>query len=111
MSTMKDIAAKAGVSVGTVNRVLNKSGYVSKESSKKVQAAIEELNYKPNIFARNLKLSRNLCFGVLIPDQTHDSNYWMLPTQGMIKAANELKSQKVSIKFLSLTATHISHSR
>lgn len=96
---MKDIAAKAGVSVGTVNRVLNKSGYVSKESSKKVQAAIEELNYKPNIFARNLKLSRNLCFGVLIPDQTHDSNYWMLPTQGMIKAANELKSQKVSIKF------------
>ena len=50
MATIKDVAAKAGVSVGTASRVLNKRGYISKETYAKVYQAIEELNYQPNIY-------------------------------------------------------------
>ncbi|RYD04792.1 hypothetical protein N752_12770 [Desulforamulus aquiferis] len=47
MPTIKDVAKLAGVSVSTVSRVLNTSGYVEKTTEERVIAAIKQLNYKP----------------------------------------------------------------
>lgn len=71
MATIKDVAAKAGVSVGTVSRVLNKRGYISKETYSKVYQAMEELNYQPNQLARNLFTQRTNTIGLLLPDISH----------------------------------------
>ena len=49
--TIKDIAARAGVSTGTVDRVLHKRPNVSKTALEKVNKALEELDYRPNMYA------------------------------------------------------------
>ena len=43
MATIKDVAARAGLSVGTVSRILNNRGYISEQSRQKVQQAMKEL--------------------------------------------------------------------
>lgn len=55
MVTKKDVADYAGVSKTTVSRVLNNNGYVSKEKREKIEKAIKELGYTPNLIARSLK--------------------------------------------------------
>lgn len=67
-ATINDIAGKAGVSLTTVSRVLNNSGYVKKETKAKVLKAIEELNYTPSAIARSLSKSKTNTIGVLIPE-------------------------------------------
>ena len=57
MATMKDVAKKAGVGLGTVSRVINNHPSVKDATRVKVQKAIKELDYSPNIIARNLKVS------------------------------------------------------
>ena len=71
MATIKDVAAKSGVSVGTVSRVLNKRGYISKETYQKVYKAMEDLHYQPNQIARNLFSQRTHTIGLLLPDVSH----------------------------------------
>ncbi|OKP68751.1 LacI family transcriptional regulator [Paenibacillus sp. P3E] len=67
MPTIKDVALKAGVSATTVSRVLNSRGYLSDALKKKVYAAMEELNYRPNELARSLSRSRSNIIGLIIP--------------------------------------------
>lgn len=67
MATIKDVAKKAGVSVGTVSNMLNGKGGVSDEKYDKIQEAIEELSYKPNYMAQNLKKHKGKVIGVLLP--------------------------------------------
>jgi LacI family transcriptional regulator len=52
----------------TVSRVINQSGYVSEEVRKRVQGAIEKLEYHPNALARSLKSRRTHVVGILISD-------------------------------------------
>lgn len=54
-ATMKDVAKLAGVGVGTVSRVLN-NGSVKASTREKVEAAMTELNYQPDFYARGLKM-------------------------------------------------------
>ena len=65
---IRDIAARAGVAPMTVSRVINESGYVSREMREKVQGAIKELNYHPNGLARSFKRRRTQVIGILLPD-------------------------------------------
>lgn len=67
-STINDIAKKAGVSMATVSRVLNDSGYVGQETRLKVEKAIIDLNYIPNAAARSLSKRETNVIGVLIPE-------------------------------------------
>lgn len=58
MSSMKDVARLAGVSVSTVSRVINQSVPVDEETRHKVEEAIRKLDYRPNLLARNLRLKQ-----------------------------------------------------
>lgn len=71
MATIKDVADRANVSIATVSRVLNGSGYVSPELDWRVREAVTALGYRPNALARNLRRSESLTLGVLIPDSTN----------------------------------------
>ena len=71
MASIRDVARKAGVGVGTVSRVLNGTGYVSADTKKKIENAIEELEYKPNELARNLFRNKTGIVGILVPDLDH----------------------------------------
>lgn len=68
MVGIRDVAAYAGVGVGTVSRALNKTGYVSEETRKKIDEAVKALNYQPNELARNLYRNRSGIIGVIVPD-------------------------------------------
>jgi DNA-binding LacI/PurR family transcriptional regulator len=64
-TTLKDVAKLAGVSTKTVSRVANKQGEISQETRDRVQAAIEQLGYRPNILARSLIHQRTNTLGVV----------------------------------------------
>lgn len=64
---MRDVARRAGVSHQTVSRVLNDQPNVSKAARQRVEAAIFELGYHRNTFARNLRTRKPRTIGVLLP--------------------------------------------
>ena len=66
--TIKDVAKRAGVSIATVSRVINKNYVVSREMEGRVLQAIDELNYYPNSVARSLKNGSTLTIGFVISD-------------------------------------------
>ncbi|WP_029452672.1 LacI family DNA-binding transcriptional regulator [Clostridium algidicarnis] len=66
--TISDIAEKAGVSLATVSRVLNDSGYVKEETRIRVQKVIKDLNYTPSAIARSLSKNKTNTIGVIVPD-------------------------------------------
>jgi LacI family transcriptional regulator len=68
MITIKDVARRAGVSVATVSRVLNKSGPVSPEAAKRIHEAAAALHYVPHGGARSLITAKTSTIGVLLPD-------------------------------------------
>jgi LacI family transcriptional regulator len=67
VATIKEVAQHAGVSVATVSRVVNKSGYVSANLEERVRAAMRDLNYKPSALARSLRRQVTQTIGVLVP--------------------------------------------
>lgn len=69
--TIKDLAEKVGVSVTTVSRVLNNRGYLSDSLKRKVQEAMEEMNYQPNELARSLSRRKSNMLGLIVPDISH----------------------------------------
>jgi len=66
--TIYDVAAEAGVSLATVSRVINNSAVVRPERRKRVEEAIEKLNFKPNEIARGLARKKSTSIGVLVAD-------------------------------------------
>jgi LacI family transcriptional regulator len=71
--TIADVAARAGVGVGTVSRVLNATAGVSPRTRGLVHAAISDLGYRPSARARALSLGRSFTVGVVVPFFTHPS--------------------------------------
>jgi DNA-binding LacI/PurR family transcriptional regulator len=66
--TMADVAVRAGVSIATVSRVLSGRSSVAPELRVKVSAAVDELLYRPNRLARNLRLRNAEMLGIVISD-------------------------------------------
>jgi LacI family transcriptional regulator len=66
--TIHDVAARAGVSVATVSRVLNRKEIVREETTNQVLAAAKSLRYVPNIAARSLSIRRSQTIGIVLPD-------------------------------------------
>jgi LacI family transcriptional regulator len=71
MSTIRDVARRAGVSTMTVSRVINNAGYVSPETRSRVQGAIAELGYVPNSLARSLRSKRTKTLALVLTDITN----------------------------------------
>ncbi|PLR67575.1 MULTISPECIES: LacI family DNA-binding transcriptional regulator [Bacillaceae] len=67
-ATIRDVAKEAGVSVATISRYLNKKGYVSLETEKRIQFVMETLKYKPNEIARGLARQKTNTIALFIPD-------------------------------------------
>jgi len=73
--TIKDIAEIAGVSVGTVDRVLHNRANVSQFAREKVEKALKNMNYHPNVYASALAYNKSYTFFLLMP--IHESEaYW-----------------------------------
>ena len=72
---IKDIAERAGVSVGTVDRVLHDRPNVSKPAREKVEQALKEMNYQPNMYASALAYNKTYTFYLLIPKHESEA-YW-----------------------------------
>jgi LacI family transcriptional regulator len=68
MSTISDVAKRAGVSAMTVSRVVNGTGHTSVETRARVEAAIDELGYVPNALARQLRSKRTKTIALLVAD-------------------------------------------
>jgi LacI family transcriptional regulator len=107
LARIKDIAQKAGVSAGTVDRVIHNRGEVSAETRKKVLNIISELEYQPNPLASSLAMRKNFRFGVLIPEGSEQNPYWKDPIKGIEKAGSELIPYGVilDVKTYSSTST------
>ena len=71
MSSIKDVAAKAGVGIATVSRVINKSGYVKQETKERIEKVIEELGFKPNEIARSMTQQKNHIVAFILPNTKH----------------------------------------
>jgi DNA-binding LacI/PurR family transcriptional regulator len=67
-SSLKEVAARAGVSPRTVSNVVNGSARVSEQTRQRVQEAIDELGYRPNLAARSLRAGRTGIIGLAIPE-------------------------------------------
>ncbi len=69
--TIKEVAARSGVGIGTVSRVLNDSPQISESTRQKVMKAIEELHYVPNVAGKRLSQSRSNVIAVVVPVINH----------------------------------------
>lgn len=97
--TIKDIARLAGVSAGTVDRVLHDRGDVSPQSKAKVQKVLDEIHYQPNVFAIGLAAKKKYSFICLIPYYI-EHDYWHSVVNGIERARQELRPFNVSIDYL-----------
>ncbi len=85
-----DIARLAGVSAGTVDRVLHDRGEVSRATRKKVLGIIREMDYQPDILASTLAARKTFGFGALLPRSTDDSPFWKYPLSGIEEGLREI---------------------
>ncbi len=83
--TISDVAKAAGVTNGTVDRVLHERGEVSKKTREKVLRVIEELGYQPNVYASMLAKNKSHRIAVLLP-KYKEGEFWELAHIGVEKA-------------------------
>ena len=67
MATIKDVASRAGVSVATVSRMMNKPDVVKPQTMRKIQKAMRELDYQPDVLARALQSRHSGIIGLIVP--------------------------------------------
>ena len=96
---IKDIAERAGVSVGTVDRVLHKRPNVSPKALEKVNKALEEMDYKPNMYASALAYNKRYTFYFLIPKHASEA-YWEEIEEGAQAACERRSDFGISIKMM-----------
>jgi LacI family transcriptional regulator len=94
---IKDIAEALGVSIGTVDRALHARPGVNPETRAKVLKVAEQLNYRPNVAARNLKLNRNVRLAVHLPEQI--ASFYDPVREGIRTAARDALGMRVEVDF------------
>ena len=85
---IKAVAEQAGVSITTVSRVLNHPDAVSQKTRQRVLSVMQEMNYTPNWFARNIQSNKTDMIGLLLPDIQNPTNMELL------KGIEEVAHQK-----------------
>ena len=97
--TIKDIAARAGVSTGTVDRVLHNRPNVSKSALDKVNKALEELDYRPNMYASALAYNKTYNFYVVLPKHEQEA-YWDEIEEGALACTDFRRDFGINLKFV-----------
>jgi len=93
-----DIAEKAGVSIGTVDRVLHDRGEVSEETRDKILKIIRDFDYRPNILASSLASKKITTFASLTPLAPDKDSFWSKPQDGIEKAINQLRQYGIRLR-------------
>lgn len=94
--TITEIAKLAGVSIGTVDRVLHNRGRVSPETEKRIRAIVKKYDYQPDPLARHLKKHTKYKIGVLLPSLDTGSGYWNKVYEGI---ENYIRNDLVAFSF------------
>ncbi len=87
---LKDIARMAGVSIGTIDRVIHNRGEVAEKTRLKVQQFLKETNYSPNVVAQALKTKKLYQLVSLLPETSRENSFWEKHHSGMKRALEEL---------------------
>lgn len=77
-----DIAQKADVSIGRVDRVIHNRGEVSEDTKRKILQIIKDFDYQPNILASSLASKKVITFASLTPSAKDKESYWAKPHEG-----------------------------
>jgi DNA-binding LacI/PurR family transcriptional regulator len=85
MTTIHDVARISGFSLGTVSNVINHPENVARKTRAKIEAVMVELDYSPNVMARNLSLGKTRNIGVVLPNNRHP--YFSYIVDGIMEAA------------------------
>ena len=93
---IKDIALRAGVSPGTVDRVLHNRGEVALKTRRQILNIVNELNYTPNILAKSLASKKVYTIAALIPSGK-ENIYWEKPRFGIEQASVEIKDYNTKV--------------
>ena len=96
---IKDIAERAGVSVGTVDRVLHERPNVSKEAREKVEKALEEMDYQPNMYASALAYNKDYRFYLVIPSHENEA-YWDEVEEGAAAGTESRRDFGISLHIM-----------
>lgn len=94
---IKDIALKAGVSAGTVDRVLHNRGEVAVKTREQILDIVNELDYTPNILAKSLASKKLFVIAALIPSTGKENSYWEKPWFGIEQASSEIKDYNTRV--------------
>ncbi len=96
---IKDIAERAGVSVGTVDRVLHNRPNVSAPAREKVEKALKEMDYHPNMYASALAYNKQYEFYLMMPKHEQEA-YWEEIEEGARKAMEARRDFHIEVKTL-----------
>jgi LacI family transcriptional regulator len=96
-SGIKEIAERLGISIGTVDRALHDRTGVKAETRRKILRTAEELNYRPNVVARNLKLNRKLKIAVRLPEQI--ASFFDPLREGIRSVTREIQGIQIDLDF------------
>ena len=97
--TIKEIAELAGVSEGTVDRVIHNRPGVARGTFERVNKLLVEFGYKTNPLARALAIQNDLQIAIIIPKASSLSGFWDLPLSGIKSYIGKNAQFKVSINF------------
>ena len=99
MATIKEIAKLAGVSRGTVDRVLNNRGDVNPDTEKNIREIIKTLNYSPNVAGKNLAVrKRKLKLGFILFGTVDNDSFFADVVEGIESRAAELSDFGVTVE-------------
>ena len=71
MKTIFDVAELAGVSKSTVSRVINNSGSIKESTRRRVEEAMEQLNYAPSYLAQGIRTRKTKTIALMVPESTN----------------------------------------
>jgi LacI family transcriptional regulator len=91
-ATIRDVAARAGVSVGTASKALNHRGQLREQTRARVLAAAQELNFRPNTLARSLTSGRTYTVGLVTSD-----SYGRFSIPVMLGVEDALGAEQISV--------------
>jgi LacI family transcriptional regulator len=98
--TVKEIAALANVSIGTVDRVIYRRGRVAADTKTRIEAIIEKHQFTPNPIARRLKRNRSYRFCAFLPRRDQDAGYWEQALEGIREGASQIAPLGVNTEII-----------